>query len=282
MIVRTPRFFGEGGMRQVSLIAASIGLVLFLGGCSGSEGGDAVSQETPAASEQEAAPAASPDASPGQSPSAATSAPARPNRPRGIAPADLINSTNPDQRLRSIQSNRPDPFSLVPTAPDVTITREIRASGNGQSTASAGGGAGSSRGGSSGGGSSGGGSRRPIGTQAMLPQAIPALPDIPRLPRPLPASLAPQPELARAVSVSGVVQIGSVVYAIVDAPDEPSSRYVQVGQRLSNGEIIVKRIDMNGSDSSVILEQAGMQVVRRVGDVPVEPAAPAAPTEASA
>jgi hypothetical protein len=269
MIVRTLRFLGEGEMRQVSLIAASIGLVLFLGGC-GSEGGDAVSQETPAAPEQ-SAPAASPDTSPGQSPSAPTGVPARPNRPRGIAPADLINSTNPDQRLRSIQSNRPDPFSLVPTSPDVTITREIRTSGNGQ--------------GGSGAGSSGSGSRRSAGTQAMLPQAIPALPDIPRLPRPLPASLAPQPELARAVSVSGVVQIGSVVYAIVDAPDEPSSRYVQVGQRLSNGEIIVRRIDMNGSDSSVILEQAGMQVVRRVGDVPVAPAAPAAPaapSEASA
>jgi hypothetical protein len=82
-----------------------------------------------------------------------------------------------------------------------------------------------------------------------------------------------------------VVQIGSVVYAIVDAPDEPSSRYVQVGQRLSNGEIIVRRIDMNGSDSSVILEEAGMQVVRRVGDAPVVPAAPAtpgAPREAAA
>jgi hypothetical protein len=259
-------------MRQVSLIAASIGLVLFLGGCSGGEGGDAVSQETPAAPEQ-----AAPAASPGQSPSAATPAATanRPNRPRGILPADLISSTNPDQRLRSIQSARPDPFSLVPTSPSVTITREVRASGNGQSPGSAVGSSGGSGGSSGGGGSTRPG--RPSGTQAMLPQLIPALPDIPRLPRPLPASLAPQPELARAVSVSGVVQIGSIVYAIVDAPDEPSSRYVQVGQRLSNGEIIVRRIDMNGSDSSVILEQAGMQVVRRVGDAPVLPTPPAAP-----
>jgi hypothetical protein len=266
-------------MRQVSLIAASIGLVLFVGGCSGSEGGDAVSQETPAASEQ-AAPAASTSPSPSAQPAAAQPA-NRPNRPRGILPADLINSTNPDQRLRSIQSARPDPFSLVPTSPAVTITREVRASGDGQSSASAGSGGGS---GSSGSGSSGG-SRRSVETQAMLPQSIPALPDIPRLPRPMPNALAPQADLARAVSVSGVVQIGSIVYAIVDAPDEPSSRYVQVGQRLSNGEIIVRRIDMNGSDSSVILEQAGMQVVRRVGDAPVVPEAPAtpgAPREAAA
>lgn len=116
----------------------------------------------------------------------------------------------------------------------------------------------------------------------MLPQSIPVLPDIPRLPRSLPAALPPQPELARAVNVSGVVQIGSAVYAIVDAPAEPSSRYVQVGQRLSNGEILVKRIDFNGSDSSVVLEQAGMQVVRRVGDVPVAPVAPAAPSAPAA
>jgi hypothetical protein len=272
MMVKTLRFFGEGEMRQVSLIAASIGLVLFLGGCSGGEGGDAVSQETPAASEQ-AAPEPSASPSPSAQPATAQ-APTRPNRPRGILPADLINSTNPDQRLRSIQSARPDPFSLVPTSPSVTITRDSRASGTGQSSASAGGG-------SSGSGSSGG-SRGSAGTQAMLPQPIPALPEIPRLPRQLPAALAPQPELARAVSVSGVVQIGSIVYAIVDAPDEPSSRYVQVGQRLSNGEIIVRRIDMNGSDSSVLLEQSGMQVVRRVGDAPVVPAAPAAPREAAA
>jgi hypothetical protein len=282
--------FGEGEMRQVSLIAASIGLVLFVGGCSGGEGGDAVSQETPADSEQanseQSAPAASASPSPSAQPAAAQPA-NRPNRPRGILPADLINSTNPDQRLRSIQSARPDPFSLVPTSPAVTITREVRASGGGQSSASAGSG-GSGNGGSGNGGSGNGGSggsRRSVETQAMLPQSIPALPDIPRLPRPMPNALAPQPELARAVSVSGVVQIGSIVYAIVDAPDEPSSRYVQVGQRLSNGEIIVRRIDMNGSDSSVILEQAGMQVVRRVGDAPVVPEAPAtpgAPREAAA
>jgi hypothetical protein len=269
-------------MRHVSLIAASIGLVLFLGGCSGGQGGDAVSQETPAASEQatpaseQATPAAEPSASPSPGTQPAANA-NRPNRPRGILPADLINSTNPDQRLRSIQSARPDPFSLVPTAPSVTITREIRASGGGQGSGSVGSGGGSGSSGSSGSGSSGGGSRRSVETQAMQPQSIPALPDIPRLPRPMPSALAPQADLARAVSVSGVVQIGSIVYAIVDAPDEPSSRYVQVGQRLSNGEIIVRRIDMNGSDSSVILEQSGMQVVRRVGDAPVVPAAPAAP-----
>lgn len=276
-------------MRQISFIAASVGLALSLGGCGLLGGGDSVSQQSPTPS-----PGSSPgsaEASPNAQPFSQSTgrAQTQQNRPRGIMPPDLISSTNPDQRLRGIQSARPDPFALVPAAPSVTITRSLT-SGGGQSPGSTGGitssqvPGGISSGGSSGsssGGSSGRGSLgTPSGTQAMLPQPIPILPDIPRLPRSLPAALPPQPELARAVNVSGVVQIGSAVYAIVDAPDEPSSRYVQVGQRLSNGEILVRRIDFNGSDSSVILEQAGMQVVRRVGDVPVAPVAPVAPAAA--
>jgi hypothetical protein len=267
-------------MRQVLFIATSVGLVLGLGGCGLlGGGGDSVSQQSPAAS---------PESSPGSVEPAPNAQPfsqstgraqTQPNRPRGIMPPDLISSTNPDQRLKSIQSARPDPFALLPTTAAITITRSQTPSG-GQSPSSTGSslsGQGLPR------GSSGGGSARiPSGSQAMLPQPIPVLPDIPRLPRALPAALPPQPELARAVNVSGVVQIGSAVYAIVDAPDEPSSRYVQVGQRLSNGEILVRRIDFNGSDSSVILEQAGMQVVRRVGDVPVAPVAPTAPAAPSA
>jgi hypothetical protein len=265
-------------MRQVSLIAASVGLALCLGGCGllGGGEGDSVSQQSPAATL--GASPGSAEQSPNAQPFSQSTGRAqiRQSRPRGIMPPDLISSTNPDQRLRSIQSARPDPFALVSVPPSITITRDSQTSGGGQSPSSTGSG---TPGQVPARGSSGSGSSRiPSGTQAMLPQPIPVLPDIPRLPRSLPAALPPQPELARAVNVSGVVQIGSAVYAIVDAPDEPSSRYVQVGQRLSNGEILVRRIDFNGSDSAVILEQAGMQVVRRVGDVPMAPSAPSAPT----
>jgi hypothetical protein len=235
-------------MRRVLLIAVSMSLAVWLGGCSAEEGGDTAAQ-TPAANSPESTPAASSNG--GQSPSpAAQPAASSPNRqrPRGITPPDLIGSTNPDQRLRSIQSQRPDPFALVPASPNVTITRPPAVAPT----------------------------RAARPTRTMVPQPVPVLPEVPRLPRALPAALAPQPELARAVGVSGVVQIGGIVYAIVDAPDEPSSRYVQVGQRLSNGEVLVRRINLDGPDSSVILEQAGMQVVRRVGDAPVVPTAPGA------
>lgn len=94
----------------------------------------------------------------------------------------------------------------------------------------------------------------------VLPQVVPnrALASV--LPPP------PQPELARAVIVSGVVLIGKEPQAIIKVPNEPTSRYVQAGQRLANG-VLVKRIEMNaGSEPIVILEQYGIEVARMVGE----------------
>ena len=63
--------------------------------------------------------------------------------------------------------------------------------------------------------------------------------------------------------------VGGVAEAIVKAPNEATSRYVRAGQRLSNGQILVKRIEVNGgSDPVVILEQNGIEVSRAVGDKP--------------
>ncbi len=87
-----------------------------------------------------------------------------------------------------------------------------------------------------------------------VPAGIPTMPPI------------PQPTLAREVEVTGVVTIGNTTQAIVKAPNEPSSRYVSVGQRLANGQVLVKRIDMNpGSDPVVVLEENGIEVPVVVG-----------------
>ena len=77
--------------------------------------------------------------------------------------------------------------------------------------------------------------------------------------------------------------VGGVAEAIVKAPNEATTRYVRAGQRLSNGQILVKRIEVNGgSDPIVILEQNGVEVSRAVGDKPSvasgSPTAMAAPT----
>lgn len=94
----------------------------------------------------------------------------------------------------------------------------------------------------------------PLNSRPGVPAGIPIMPPI------------PQPTLAREVEVTGVVTIGRSTQAIVRAPGEPSSRYVSAGQRLANGQVLVKRIEMNpGSDPVVILEENGMEVSIMVG-----------------
>ena len=54
---------------------------------------------------------------------------------------------------------------------------------------------------------------------------------------------------------------------IVKAPEESSSRYVEAGQYLSDGRILVKRIDKDAFPSPVvILEQAGREVAKTIGN----------------
>jgi hypothetical protein len=73
--------------------------------------------------------------------------------------------------------------------------------------------------------------------------------------------------VASSTEVSGVVQIGNDVQAIVKAPNEPASRYVRPGQRIANGQVLVKRIEMNaGAEPLVILEENGVEVARAVGE----------------
>ncbi|MFB2837834.1 hypothetical protein [Floridanema evergladense] len=115
------------------------------------------------------------------------------------------------------------------------------------------------------------GNQTPNRTVATAPNpavvAPPAPPEIPTLPPP------PDPTLAKAVLVSGVVVVGTEPQAIVRAPDEASSRYVRAGQRLANGQVLVKRIEFNeGSEPVVVLEQNGVEVAKAVGERPAAPA----------
>jgi hypothetical protein len=98
----------------------------------------------------------------------------------------------------------------------------------------------------------------------VLPRVMPQVVPNPSLVSVLPPT--PQPELARAVFVSGIVSVGREPQAIIKVPNEPTSRYVQAGDRISNG-LLVKRIEMNeGSDPIVIFEQFGIEVARMVGE----------------
>jgi hypothetical protein len=108
-----------------------------------------------------------------------------------------------------------------------------------------------------------------LGTQLGTP-GLPSNSTLPTIPAPIfrpELPRLPEPDLARAVSITGVVQIGDSTQAIVKAPNETSSRYVKPGDRISNGQILIKRIDMNeGPTPIVVLEQYGIEVPLRVGD----------------
>ncbi|OKH39861.1 hypothetical protein NIES2101_35280 [Calothrix sp. HK-06] len=108
------------------------------------------------------------------------------------------------------------------------------------------------------------------GFTPVLPRVMPQVVPNPSLVSVLPPT--PQPELARAVAVTGVVLVGSEPQAIIKVPNEPTSRYVQAGDRLSSG-LLVKRIEMNeGSEPVVIFEQFGIEVARMVGEGAAAPA----------
>jgi Tfp pilus assembly protein PilP len=90
----------------------------------------------------------------------------------------------------------------------------------------------------------------------------------------------PRTDEAEAVRVTGTVELNGTVYAIVSAPEEPSSRYVRAGQDLSAGKVLVKRIDTNAVPPIVVLQQNGIEVLRAVG-APVVAKVPSAPAAAT-
>ncbi|EGK90667.1 hypothetical protein D0A34_12210 [Microcoleus vaginatus PCC 9802] len=94
----------------------------------------------------------------------------------------------------------------------------------------------------------------------------PPPPVIPVVPPPPPP---PSTDIATGTEVSGVVKVGNETQVIVKVPNEPTSRYVKVGQRLSNGQVLVKRVDLKqGADPIVILEENGVEVAKGVGEKP--------------
>jgi hypothetical protein len=102
----------------------------------------------------------------------------------------------------------------------------------------------------------------PVPTVAVAPVAAPVAPPAPVVAVP-PAP--PTPSLAQTIAVSGIVQAGSRTSIIVRVPHETSSRYAVVGDYLANGKVLVKRIEMQGTEPIVVLEQDGAEFIKPVG-----------------
>lgn len=81
---------------------------------------------------------------------------------------------------------------------------------------------------------------------------------------PLPPA-PPSVEIAQAVQVKGVVELGGKVSAIVKESEQSDSRSVSAGDYVAQGKVLVKRIEFNGNrEPVVILEQNGVEVLKQV------------------
>ena len=243
-------------MRKLMFVGLAGAIALTVASCSSDSGGDVATSPSPIASTIVKKPATSqPFGAKGAAPLVAQKPPA------GDTIPGLIQSTNGDERAKQVQASidgqkGKDPFAgLQPKLqqPRTSVNRQsvptvsqLPANPRPQSTTPR--------------------STTPRSTttafnpKTPMPPGGNGTPVIKTLP-PLPTAT-----LANAVEVSGIVMVGGVAQAIVKAPNEETSRYVRVGQRLSNGQVLVKRIEMNGgSDPIVIFEENGVEVARAVG-----------------
>lgn len=112
------------------------------------------------------------------------------------------------------------------------------------------------------------------GLPALPPVTIPNL-SVPPIPGGLPlaggsntTAMLPAPSnlsLVDQVTVSGVVQIGQQVHAIVSEPGSSTGRRVAQGDAVASGQVRVKAIDLSGSDPMVVLTYNGRDYYRTVG-----------------
>ena len=108
---------------------------------------------------------------------------------------------------------------------------------------------------------------QPDKPQSSKPQPDKTQPDKTQSSKPQPNKAQPLPstDLARAVEVKGVMQVGERLAAIVQESDEKISRSVSAGEYISNGAVLVKRIHLGGNEEPlVILEQNGVEVIKPV------------------
>ncbi len=93
--------------------------------------------------------------------------------------------------------------------------------------------------------------------------------------------IPPDTKAAEGTKITGTVEVSGTIYAIISAFGEPTSRYVRAGQMISNGRVLVKRIDTNAEPPIVVLQQNGVEVLRAVGAPVVSSANPEQPSDSA-
>ena len=151
----------------------------------------------------------------------------------------LIPSTKPEVRVSNSVRGRQDPFSIIAVQPQVEIEPEEAEVDNGR--------------------------QDNFDNRAIRPDNIDSTPTIEDLETPEPPQ-SPPTDLAQNVLITGLVNFGNRIKLIVQAPEEATSRYVGIGQYISNGQVLVKRIELDSPTPTVILEQSGIEVAREIGE----------------
>ncbi|MEM8612598.1 MAG: hypothetical protein AAGF93_11305 [Cyanobacteria bacterium P01_H01_bin.105] len=197
---------------------------------------------------------------------------ASPNSPTVVA-RDLIQSTDPNERTIGVERTRNDPFAelTIPLVPPQPIEPESNGATVQASPANAGTAAPGTVQAAANNAANTNGQGRPSLEARQVESGLPEISALPEI---------PQPTTARAVRVSGVLQIGGSPYAIVKAPNE-IERYVRQGERIAGGSVVVKRIDTRSAEPRVILVENGIEVERLVTaneDGPTEEAPPSPTT----
>jgi hypothetical protein len=152
----------------------------------------------------------------------------------------LIASTNSEVRVRGSVRGRQDPFSLIPVQPKI----EVKVDENKVIPEK----------------------QAPPQNQVNKPENITSTPTMETLEPP--ENIA-STKLAESVLITGLVELGDRIQLIVQAPEEATSRYVDIGEYIANGQVLIKRIESSFPDPTVILEENGIEVSRTVGQ-PVE------------
>ncbi len=249
-------------MNRQQWIISSFGLMLLVGSCQSPDAATVPPAQSPGASPT--LPVATvPGVAPGVAPidgSVAVAAnptttplelvPPSSAADQPLAVPNLIPPTAMLQRLPQIGVGRSDPFSAVASTPIVIPADPALVSVNALPAVPVG----------------GSNPALPTVTTVPLGNSAPptvAVPNTVTATNTAPAAVAAPPA---ELLITGVVQIGDRVSAIVQVPGERSSRYVNAGESLANGRIVVRRIEMpTNQEPRVILVQDGVEIVRTVG-----------------
>lgn len=156
---------------------------------------------------------------------------------RELNVSGLIPSTNPEVRVRGSVRGRQDPFSIISVQPKVEVKVDETAA-----------------------------KLPPPQQEVEKPKNITSTPTMETL---KPPEKVVSTKLAQNVLITGLIEFGDRIKVILQAPEETSTRYVEIGEYVANGQVLIKRIESSFPNPTVILEENGIEVSRTVGQ-PVE------------